>query len=1084
MIRTFFLSLCALLIGTASAVLSATLEIQPASVSSLVPGYLRCEYLQNPLAIETRFGPPRLSWILTSTNRAQKQAAYQILVASTSEKLADNQGDMWDSGRVDSEATAHIEYKGAMLQSDQRVWWKLRVWGKDATLPSAWSTNAFFQTGLLNSNDWNGVQWIGTRGYDRRLPCPLFRSPPIVLEKPILRATVFASAKGVYQLWLNGRQLGKNILAPEWTDYRKTIQYQAYDVTSQLFSGSRTATNIIGAYSSEGWFADTNSFIETQGPPPYGPPSPQLALLLEIENTDGTKSRLTTSTDWLCSTNGPIRRVSLYDGEYYDANREAASTNWTWPDATLVTFTNQVTGTNVDVSQMASQPNEPIQLTQLVTPIDSWATTNERGESVRVYDLGQNIVGWCRIVLKQANSHGGAQLRLRHAERLKLDATNGVPAHGSIDVHNLDYSLGAAKQTDFYVLNEDARQEFQPHFTYHGFRYVEVLFPPGVTASNLDLIGCVLHSASPETGTFSCSNPQLTRLMDNIKWTIRGNLYGVMTDAPQRPEREGYLGSEMLICQTACYDFDLAAFYTKWLRDIRAAQQPSGAYPIYAPWNGNRYDGWDPGWQVGGIFFPWAMHLNYGDTRILREHYASMTNWLRYISSACPPPAYVWRSVTEPKPEVGGNNISYGDWLNGDAFFHYPAGWPSGTAHASITNLLGYGTAWAAHSSDLAKNISDVLSSEAQVNGGQVAADFYAHHRDFFTELSKRIRNGFTNSNNHFVSYDPQGKIVAVDNNSQAACVAALYFDMLPENQRVRVARELVCGPYGIENYNTNYSASCTNHLSTGNQFAGRELLELSRNGYGWKAYEVITNAEFPSWLYWVANGATTCWERWNSYLSGPGPNRGYADYNEPKRYGERMSFNSFNSLPFGAVGEWMWRTVAGINLDPSHAAFANTIFCPQAGGGVTWCSSSVNTIHGLVSCCWTNDVKATNATITLEIPANTTGALLVPTTNLAAVTEHGQPVTQIQGFIGAYPTNTPNWHCATVIQLASGRYNLALSNATFEVIRPSMIKASASGVAAPFAPSGFNGVRFASSMAALAGVLLLLMRPTPLRRR
>ena len=1044
---------------------------------TLMPQYLRCEYLQEPLGIETRYGLPRFFWIVTSTNRAQRQLAYQILVASTQGLLASDQGDVWDSGKVFSELTTHVEYKGTKLHSAQPLWWKVRAWDVQTGKASPWSTNAFFQTGLLKADDWDGVNWIGPAGYDRTLPCPVFRSPPLVLDKPIARATAFVSAKGVYELWVNGQRAGKNILAPEWTDYRKTIQYQSYDLTPYLFSGKHSSTNIIGAFASEGWFSDTNSFVEITSPPPYGAPCPQLAVLIEILNLDGTSTRFTSSTDWTCSTNGPIRKASIYNGELYDANQEGSATNWTWPNQHMLTFTNPLSSSNVLASQMVSQPNEPIQLTQILHPVDVWNATNELGLPAKVYDLGQNMVGWCKVSLDGLSGTRGATLRLRHAERLKLDGTNGVPVHGNIDVHNLDYSLGAAQQTDTYILSDDPHQEFHPHFTYHGFRYVEATLPPAITESNIHVTGCVIQSGSPATGSFRCSNPQVTRLMNNIQWTIRGNLYGVMTDAPQRPEREGYLGSEMLIAQTACFDFDLAAFYTKWIRDIRAAQEPSGAYPIYAPWNGNRYSGWDPGWQVGGIWFPWQMYLNYGDTRMLEEHYASTTKWVRYLSSACPAPDYVWRSLRFPVPPVGGNNISYGDWLNGDAFFHYPAGWPSGTAHASMTNLQGYGTAWAAHSADLAAAMSALLQKKAAARDDLRESGFYATNAVYFSSLARKLRSAFTNTANGFVTYDLQGKVVSVDNNSQGACVDALYFNMLPEAQRPEVAKQMVYGPNGVQNYNTNFSLSSTNHLSTGNQFAAREMLELSRNGYSWQAFEVLTNSGFPSWLYWVENGATTCWERWNSYLSGPGPGRGYADYNEPRRYGDRMSFNSFNSLPFGAVGEWLWKVVGGINPDSERPGFANILFWPQAGGGITWCSNSLNTIRGLVSCAWTNDAGRTNASVEVTIPANTTGTLFLPTTNLACISEQGLPIEGARGVLAFFPTNLPNWGASEVVQLGSGNYRFDISGATFLVRKSAYTPPMLVQRGVPPSAHSFNGLRFSVSMAILAGVMALLMR-------
>jgi alpha-L-rhamnosidase len=1036
----------------------------------LHPCNLRCEYLRDPMGVETRYGLPRFFWIVTSARRAQRQRAYQILVASSLAKLDSNEGDAWDSDKVLSDETTHIEFKGGALNSAQQLWWKVRSWDEESKKPSAWSTNAFFRMGLLHPEDWTEVSWIGTSGYDRTKPCPVFRSQPFVLTNRILRATAFVSAKGVYELWINGRRIGKNILAPEWTDYRKRIQYQAFDVTSNLFSGAPTATNLVGAMVGEGWCSDAHAFPEMKQASPYGAVCPQLALVIKIVNVDGTETSFATSGQWSCSTNGPIRNSSIYGGETYDANQEGASTNWTWPGTQVLCFTNSIVSSNVVAAQTVAQPNEPIELTRVIQPIDSWANTNSQGRPVIIFDLGQNIVGWCAVSLTNVPGHMGSKVTLRHAERLQLDAGNNVMRHGNIDIHNLEYSLGTALQTDTFILDQAPNQEFHPHFTYHGFRYVEVSVPPGVSAADLAVNGWVIHSGVPETGQFACSDPRVNRLMQNIEWTIRGNLYGVMTDAPQRPEREGYLGSEMLISQTACFDFDLAALYTKWIRDIREAQDASGAYAIYAPWNDNRYSAWDPGWQVGGIFFPWQLYLNYGDTRMLGEHYDSATNWLRYIESACPAPDYVWRSLTNPLPSVAGNNISYGDWLNGDAFLHYPAAWPSGTSHASATKLGGYGTAWAAYSADLVADMARVLEQRAEAKNDVGSAERFRANRRRFSTLAANFRSGFTNDANGFVTHDSEGKIIAVDNNSQGACVGALHFNMVPEQQRSAIAAQLVYGAYGIENYNTNFSPACTNHLSTGNQFAAREMSELTRACYAWKAYEVLTNAEFPGWLYWVENGATTCWERWNTYLPGPGPGRGYADYNEPKYYNQRMSFNSFNSLPFGAVGEWIWEVVGGIKPDVENPGFRNVIIWPQAGGGITWARSSLETIRGPISCSWTNDLEHTNATIDLNIPANATASLYLPTTNLAAITEQGCPAPQVPGLLGCYSTNAPNWDSGvTVLRLGSGHYRFEIAHTTFQVSGPKPREAEFSGLALPRRGRGMSLLTIATLVAAIA---------------
>lgn len=666
-------------------------------------------------------------------------------------------------------------------------------------------------------------------------------------------------------------------------------------------------------------------------------------------------------------------------------------------------------------------------------------TNSSLGLVTNVFDMGQNIVGWSALTLSNAAGMSGSNVIIRYAELLELDSNNCVKTNGNIDRSNLrqiaDNGLTVLEATniDRYTLNNDPVQRFQPHFTYHGFRYVDVTAPTTnvVALTTNSLTGCVINSGAPLTAVFSCSDTNVSKLMTNILWTIRGNLYGVFTDAPQRAEREGYMGSEMIISQTACFDIDMAAFYTKWIRDIRLAQDSaSGAYAIYAPWNNDRWGDWDPGWQVGGIVFPWHLYLNYGDTRMLAEHYQSATNWVRYM--------------------LNGPTISYGDWLDGDFFYGNPSGWNPdlrpwpigwGTKHAFV-DRGGYGTAYTAYSADLAGAMSRVLQQYEMSQGNTFGAATYATMYTYFTNAAAQARTAYTNSTNAIVSYDANGNITNIGNGvgtgigCQGDSVGALCFNVIPDTQRSNVvASLLLAGGYGISNYNTfNTSGVCSNHLSTGNQFAGRELLVLSKSGYTWKSYELLTKGEFPSWMYQITNqypyGATTCWERWNSYLSGAGSDRGYAQSNSDAN---DMSYNSFNSLPFGAVGEWIWTVVAGIDPDQNNAGFKNVIVCPQAGAGISWCSNALNSIHGLLLCAWTNNSAATNCSLSVTVPANTTAFIFIPTTNLANITESGVPAASISGLLGYYPTNLPNWfNGVTVFQVGAGAYNFAGSNFTF----------------------------------------------------
>ena len=700
----------------------------------LIPGYLRCEYRVDPWGVDakdpwTQQQRPRLYWIVPSPRRAEKQTAYQILVATDTNLLNADTADMWNSGKIYSDRTIHVEYdpvQGKTLQSGQRLWWKVRSWDLHSGL-SKWSTNAFFQMGLLDpENDWNGAKWIRVNGYQSANPCPMFRSPVFVLTNQIKNATAYVSAKGVYEFWVNGQKIGPNILAPEWTDYNQRIQYQTFDLTTNLFSGTDTSSNVVGAFVGEGWWKAGNGGW-------YGTPNPQFLLRLVITNANSTnRIVIDTGTDWSCSTNGPIRWAGIFKGETYEATREGASPDWTLASYTPQYFTVSITNASVVATPMFAQPNDPIQVVQLLPAKSNWVVSSTSTEVVTVFDLGQNMVGWSELALTNVAGLTNTSIFVQHGEALILDSNNRG-AFGPNNKTNVYLgNLGDAwPQQETYVLNGDANQQFHPHFTYHGFRYVQVSAPPSI-ATNLSLAsvtGCVIRSAVPVTGNFWCSDMRscvfgdnlVSRLMTNSFWGLQGNLQGVFTACTQRHEREGYLFDEHVISQTACYFADMGAFFTKWIRDIREAQaaptiRNDGGYTMYAPWDGLglvHSTDTDPGCQIGGIIFPWRMYQNYGDRRMLVEHYESASWWFEFLASKGMNPNGTWKATAwgyAPKQP-----IAVCDWMEGDHFKirgNGPTDWAVVEPGASAT-WETWGTAWSAHSADILAGLSDALKMEA-----------------------------------------------------------------------------------------------------------------------------------------------------------------------------------------------------------------------------------------------------------------------------------------------------------------------------------------------------------------------------------
>src|ERR671913_331421 len=603
------------------------------------PVGLRCEYRVDPLGIGERV--PRLSWTLESEERGQVQSAFRILVAACEGDLEAEENLLWDSGRVESGRTIGVEYEGEALRSGSQCVWKVRVWD-GANNPSPYSRPAVFEMGLLEKSDWEGT-WIsagkdpsGDLGppsgdeYDDLAnglaPSPYLRRE-FPLDKPVRRARLYATARGVYELYINGNKVGNDVLAPGWTDYDRRIQYQTCDVTPLLADGP----NALGAVLGDGWFAGFVGFDPKHKGAHYGA-RPQLLAQLNVEYEDGTTESLATEGSWRCST-GPILYSDLLVGESYDARREMPG--WAEPGFHDSGWYG-VEAEEIEDTNLVAQPDEGIRITEELE-----AKTVTEPESGRyVFDLGRNMVGWVRL---NVEGEAGAEVTLRHAEALNPD--------GTIYTEN----LRSARQADTFILKGEGEETFEPRFTFHGFRYVEVTGYPGEPPLGA-LTGRVVHSATPPTGSFECSSQMVNELQENIVWGQRGNFLSVPTDCPQRDERLGWMGDAQVFVRTACFNMDVAAFFEKWMADVEDAQSPEGAFPDVAPLlrglsmldlsNGA------PAWGDAGIIVPWTVYRTYGDTRIVEKHYDAMGRWMEYLREANPDLL---------RTERLGNN--YGDWL-------------------------------------------------------------------------------------------------------------------------------------------------------------------------------------------------------------------------------------------------------------------------------------------------------------------------------------------------------------------------------------------------------------------------------------
>lgn len=691
----------------------------------------RVEYLENPLGIDER--RPRFSWLVESPRKGARQTAYRILVASGADKLAADEGDMWDTGKVESDQSAHIVYGGAELRSQSAYCWKVMIWDERGE-PSAWASGGW-SMGLLSRNEWTG-KWIGLLSdvvptMERQKPSVYLRKS-FTVSAPVKRAMLYVTALGLYVCRLNGKRVGDIALAPEWTDYNTRLTYQTFDVTRQL----RQGTNVIGLVLGQGWYAGFVGLFDFQK---YGK-DPCALLQLNVEYADGTVERVATGSDWKASF-GPIVSSDLIMGEIYDARKEMPG----WDEAEFDDASWSAPDVFIDYKGwLCAQCSPPVKVVAALRPKE----ITRIGEKRYIVDMGQNMVG--RVVLKlPAGASAGDRTTLRYGEVLTPE--------GELYTDN----LRNARQTDVYIAKGPDPAVYTPCFTFHGFRYVEIDGYRGTLTAD-SLIGEVMHSAMDVTGSVETSDALVNRLFANILWTQRGNFLSVPTDCPQRDERAGWMGDAQIFSVTAGFNMDVAPFFKKWMIDVEDAQRPTGAFTDISPHlpysTISRYPlVGSSGWADAGVMIPWHMYLLYGDTRILERHYAAMARWIEYNEMLHP------QHIRRLTPQ-------YGDWLSlpteeleGDQF-------GSRYSAYSTTPYDVFGTAYYAH-------VVKIMAETAAVLGKSDDQHKYA-------ELHRRIVDAF---NAEFVDDDAR-----IKGHTQTAYAMALFMELLPGHKRRRAAEHLV----------------------------------------------------------------------------------------------------------------------------------------------------------------------------------------------------------------------------------------------------------------------------------------------------
>jgi alpha-L-rhamnosidase len=613
-------------------------------------------------------------------------------------------------------------------------------------------------------------------------PATMLRKP-FAVSQQVKSARLYVTSLGSYRATINGKRVAADILTPDWTDYQKRALYQTYDVTSLVQNGE----NVLGVTLGDGWYASGLGWILKRFC--FGPPPTRLLAQLQITYADNSATTIVSDDSWRAAQS-PILRSEIYFGETYDARQEQPG--WDKPGFDAAKWSAaQVQQTSATI-ELNAQHSPPIRIEQEIKPV----TVTDRGNNIWIYDMGQNMVGFARL---RVTAPAGTQVRMRFAEILNPD--------GSIYREN----LRRADATDTYTCKGGGEEIFEPHFTYHGFRYIELTGYPG-TPTKDTLTGLVFHTDVPFTGKFETSSQLVNKIWQNTLWGLRGNFMSVPTDCPQRDERLGWMGDAQAIWRTACYNTDAAAFTEKWVSDVIDAQSPEGGFSDVAPRVIDMADG-APAWGDAGIIVPYTAWVHYNDSALIERAWPAMEKWMNYIHSANPDLLWLKR-----------RNNDFGDWVPANS--------------ETDKNLIA--TAYWAYDAQLMARMAHALGKTADAQKYQ--------------ELFQGIRAAFQK---RFVQ--PDGKIA---NGSQTCYVLALYMNLVPDEQTSAALRHLA-----------DDITSRGGHLSTG--FLGSTYLMpvLSDHGLDDVACKLLLNEDFPSWGYMIKKGATTIWERWNGDTGDPSMN-------------------------------------------------------------------------------------------------------------------------------------------------------------------------------------------------------------------
>lgn len=890
---------------------------------------LRTEYLENPLGIDVR--KPCLSWQIASEGRSVLQRAYQVQAARTLIDL-DAGKWLWDSGKTASDISTSIKYDGPEGQSTQRVYWRVKVWDQQDR-PSEWSDPAWWEVGLLGEKDWK-ASWIEV-GWDEDpkafKPCPFFRRG-FKLDKVVRSARLYITSHGLYEAWVNGKRVGDQVFTPGYTPYDKMLQYQVYDVKSMLKKGE----NALGAILGDGWYRGKVYMYNNRNV--YGTRL-GLLVLLKIETDDG-QELVVSDPEWKSAT-GPILKSDMRDGEIYDSRLEMPG--WCSPGFDDSAW-KPVRVAAHNRSHLVASMGVPVRRKETFHPT---IIKTPKGETV--LDFGQNLAG---VVHFSVSGPRGTTVRLRHGEALDKD--------GNFTMANL-FSPQPIKMPFFqevhFTLKGEGEEEYEPHFTVHGFRYALLEGYPGEPKPE-DFYSVAIYSDMPPTGTFECSAPLITQLHHNTEWSMKSNFLDLPTDCPQR-ERAGWTGDAQIFTPSACFLMDTRTFLRKWLTELRHEQRPNGFLGNFVPdpyrlvtgkIDNDRLTAGSSGWGDVAVLMPWALYQAYGDTAILEDQYESMKAWVEYVrrrarkmnwTKVFDPRIWFSRSYRQRQQYIWDTGYQWGEWLepgNGNTF----------TIGLGMVWRLLFSTAYVA--SAYYAHSAHILAKTAEVLGKQ--EDAHKYHT-----LADQVKAAYAT--------EIIGKDGKIKPDKQASYVRVLAFDLAPAELRPAIMEHLV---RLIRAAGTHIGTGFLSTVHLCHVLAENERLDL--------AYELLNQKTIPSWLYAVTRGATTIWETWEGIKEDGTP------------------WLSLNHYSPGAVVDFLHCKVAGIA--PAEPGYRRIAFHPMPGGGLTSAKATYESVHGLIVSDW--EIADGRMHMAMTIPANTHAIVTLPGAVLAQVEESGIPLAQADG--------------------------------------------------------------------------------------